>query len=88
MHIANYLGPLTFIEVTICGMPHVTRVLKLIIIIIIIIYFPSRNNLHGCRIFETFTRLTFVNLVHNLLVRAYQPVTTILFFTWVREGVW
>ena len=29
MHIANYHGPLTFIEVTICGMPHVTRVLKL-----------------------------------------------------------
>ena len=29
MHIANYLGPLTFIEVTICGMPHVMRVLKL-----------------------------------------------------------
>ena len=24
--------------------------------LIIIIYFPSRNNLHGCRIFETFTR--------------------------------
>ena len=29
MHIANYHSPLTFIEVTICGMPHVTRVLKL-----------------------------------------------------------
>ena len=29
MHIANYRGPLTFIEVTICGMPHVTQVLKL-----------------------------------------------------------
>ena len=29
MHIANYLGPLTFIEVTICSMPHVTGVLKL-----------------------------------------------------------
>ena len=29
MHIANYLGPLIFVEVTICGMPHVTRVLKL-----------------------------------------------------------
>ena len=29
MHIANYHDLLTFIEVTICGMPHVTRVLKL-----------------------------------------------------------
>ena len=29
MHIANYLGPLIFVEVTICGMPHLTRVLKL-----------------------------------------------------------
>ena len=29
MLITNYLGPLTFIEVTTCGMPHVTRVLKL-----------------------------------------------------------
>ena len=29
IHIANYPGPLIFVEVTICGMPHVTRVLKL-----------------------------------------------------------
>ena len=29
MHIANYLGLLTFIEVTICGMPYVMQVLKL-----------------------------------------------------------
>ena len=29
MHIANYLGPLTFIEVTICSMLHIMQVLKL-----------------------------------------------------------
>ena len=29
MHIANYRGPLTFIEVTICGIIHIMQVLKL-----------------------------------------------------------
>ena len=29
MHITNYRGPLTFIEVTICGIPHIMRVLQL-----------------------------------------------------------
>ena len=29
MHIANYHGPLTFVEVTICDLFHVTQILKL-----------------------------------------------------------
>ena len=29
MHIANHRGPLTFIEVTICGISHIMRVLKM-----------------------------------------------------------
>ena len=53
MHIANYCGPLTFIEVTICGFTSHNANLEIILEI---------------RCFYTKTRTHFIKLAHLVLV--------------------
>ena len=77
MHIANYCGPLTFIEVIICGMPHVTQVLKLFLKfavfyakhIHVLANWPLLGRLH--RIFDHFQR--FLRMFSKL-----KPCDTIM----------